>query len=144
MIAPWEGAIKKALDFGSTIANKFKTKAEREAAIQEYAEREEARLHEEILAQLEINKIEASQKGFFVKWRPGGCWMFLFILGWDFIGIDNINWLVDTASIWVADLKEIPDLPRMPVQKLNAILLFLTTCYGVRSFDKIKGVNSGK
>lgn len=132
--------IDDILKIGSTILDKVIPDANERAKAQ-------ARLldiqHEELmgslqadtnlaLAQIEVNKAEASNPSLFVSGaRPMGLWicnfLFLFVLGL----LPGIAWL---AGFWIT----VPPLPSIPMEPLITVYM---TLIGARTVERWKGVH---
>ncbi len=87
------------------------------------------------LAQIELNKIEASHRSIFVAgWRPFIGWVCGFALLWHFVLYDLLSWIsLNTIS---ADVK-LPEL--VGTDALISIVIALLGLGGMRSFEKISG-----
>jgi len=95
----------------------------------------ELELHRANIAQLEINKVEAAHKSVFVSgWRPACAWMCTAALGYHFILQPIIVFLFALSG------ETIP-LPEFDMNALLTILLGMLGLGGMRSFEKMKGVN---
>ena len=95
----------------------------------------ELELHRANIAQLEINKVEAAHKSVFVSgWRPACAWMCTTALGYHFILQPIIVFLFALSG------ETIP-LPEFDMNALLTILLGMLGLGGMRSFEKMKGVN---
>jgi len=95
----------------------------------------ELELHRSNIAQLEINKVEAAHKSVFVSgWRPACAWMCTTALGYHFILQPIIVFLFALSG------ETIP-LPEFDMNALLTILLGMLGLGGMRSFEKMKGVN---
>jgi len=96
----------------------------------------ELELHRANIAQLEINKVEAAHKSVFVSgWRPACAWMCTVALGYHFLLQPIIVFLFALSG------ETIP-LPEFDMNALLTILLGMLGLGGMRSFEKMKGVNS--
>ena len=89
------------------------------------------------LAQMEINKAEASHPSVFVAgWRPFIGWVCGAALAWHFIGQDIVNWL---------RVAFFPNMPAPPVfggtETLMTVLLSMLGLGGLRTVEKLKGVS---
>ena len=87
-----------------------------------------------LLAQTEVNKLEAQSKHLFVAgWRP--------FLGW--IGGSALAWMYILAPLieWVAMINGVTTpLPKVEATPLVSVVLGLA---GLRTFDKVKHVSGG-
>jgi len=85
------------------------------------------------LAQIEINKIEASHRSIFVAgWRPFIGWVCGFSLAWHFILFDVLSW---ATLIWFPDI-ELPELAG--TETLITVLFAMLGLGGLRTYEKIK------
>ncbi|RIV68707.1 3TM-type holin [Flagellimonas aequoris] len=85
--------------------------------------------------QIELNKIEASNKNLFVSgWRPFIGWVCGSALAYHFIFRDFITWIFDVAGLNVAPL------PSIELGQLISILLAMLGMSGYRTYEKIKKV----
>lgn len=87
-----------------------------------------------MLAQLEINKVEAASDNWFVAgWRPAVGWVCVAALGWQFVGLQ-------IAQFGVALFKlDVGTLPVFNYAELSPILLGMLGLGIMRSYEKIKG-----
>lgn len=103
-------------------------------AQQEIEDKADQRIHEQIIAQTEINKIEAGSSSLFVSgWRPAVGWIGVFILAF--------NYIIYPLSAFVARLMGY--VGSLPSLSEDVILYLLGGMLGfgtLRSWDKIKGV----
>ncbi len=85
------------------------------------------------LAQIELNKIEASHRSIFVAgWRPFIGWVSGFALSWHFIFYDLLNWLLIVFG------KEIKAPELAGTADLMMIVLSLLGLGGLRTYEKFK------
>ena len=85
------------------------------------------------LAQIEINKIEASHRSIFVAgWRPFIGWVCGLALAWHFILFDFLSW---ATLVWYPEV-ELPQLAG--TETLITVLLAMLGLGGLRTFEKIK------
>ena len=127
------GVIKDLLPEGSTVLgllDKFMagkaSKEELDAAAQSEGLSAEVRLR---LAQLELNKAEATHSSMFVAgWRPAVGWICAIILLFNFI----IGPIAATFGVMV---------PLLDASTMMPVLLGMLGLGGMRSFEKMKGVN---
>ncbi len=88
-----------------------------------------------LLAQIELNKIEAAHRLIFVAgWRPFIGWVCGFALLWHFVLYDLLSWIsLNTIS---ADVK-LPEL--VGTDALISIVIALLGLGGMRSLEKLSG-----
>jgi hypothetical protein len=86
--------------------------------------------------QMKINEIEAAQTGFFRSgWRPAVGWVCVSGLGYQFIVMPLVPWVV---GIWYHGLQPMPSLDMGTLITLLSGMLGLG---GFRTFEKIKGLS---
>jgi hypothetical protein len=89
------------------------------------------RFHEELIAQTEVNKVEAAHSSLFVAgWRPAVGWVGVFGLGYTFIISPFLGLVVDTV-------------PTVDTNTLMTLVLGMLGIGAQRTFEKIKGVATG-
>jgi len=109
-------------------AAKAKAKVEMEAALLDAA-------NKGMLAQLDVNKVEAAHRSVFVAgWRPFVGWTCGAALCWHFVLQD----LIVFAAAWAGH--PVPLLPELDTDTLLTVLLGMLGLGGLRSFEKVKGV----
>ena len=87
------------------------------------------------LAQVEVNKAEASSRNIFVAgWRPFVGWTCGIALFWHFVGLPVTLFFVSWFGV------EIPALPEFDMQTLMTVLMGMLGLGGLRTFEKFKGV----
>jgi hypothetical protein len=96
-----------------------------------------------MLAQLDVNKVEAQHKSIFVAgWRPFIGWVGGFALAWQFVIYPMLMW------IWMiaAAMGKVPDgIDPPPILETGALFAMITGMLGIgtmRSFDKSKGTQT--
>lgn len=88
-----------------------------------------------IMAQAEINKIEAANPNLFVSgWRPGAGWVCVLALSYTYIGQPFVTWGCLNFG-WVAP-------PSINMDGLMTLLLALLGVAGLRTYEKKAGVAS--
>lgn len=88
-----------------------------------------------IIGQLEINKIEAASPSIFVAGgRPAAIWVGVFALAYESFGLSILS--------WVALCFGLPPLPPLSDTAANGILTALLGIGGLRTFDKLKGIDT--
>ena len=85
------------------------------------------------LAQIEVNKAEASSQSVFVAgWRPGAGWTCVAGLAYTFIA--------QPLLAWVGAVYGLPTPPQIDTDTLMVLLTGMLGLGGLRSFEKAKGV----
>ena len=89
------------------------------------------------LAQIEVNKIEAASKSWFVAgWRPSVGWVCSLAMLYHFILAPMIQFAVGIAGIKV-------DLPEFEISQLSTILMAMLGMAGLRTYEKKEKVTKG-
>lgn len=90
---------------------------------------------DQLIGQLEINKIEAAHQSIFVAgWRPASGWICNIGLVYTF--------LLQPLLTWASTIAAIPVPPQIPFDALYVLLGSLLGVGTLRTVDKIKGVAS--
>ena len=90
---------------------------------------------EQVLAQLEVNKQEASHRNLWVAgWRPFVGWTCGVAMAWHFILLPVTLFITSFAGF------EIPHLPAFDMDSLMTVLLGMLGLGGLRTFEKSKGL----
>lgn len=98
----------------------------------------EMSLHKANLAQLEVNKAEAAHKSMFVAgWRPFVGWVCGVSLLYHFLLSPLIVFGFTITGVEVV-------LPEFEFSQLSSILMGMLGLGGLRTFEKMKGVNREK
>lgn len=102
----------------------------------ELQDKAEARYHEEMMGQVEINKVEASSGSLFVAgWRPFVGWVGGFGLAY--------STMVQPLASWIARVVGYSgDFPLIDNQLLLYVLGGMLGIGGLRTIEKIKGVST--
>lgn len=138
--------ISAALELGTSVISKIwpdpVKQAEEQRKLQELAQSGELeKLNLEIkllIAQLEVNKVEAAHKSIFVAgWRPFIGWVCGASLAWSFIGYP-------IGEFIVALIGSSADLPSVQTDSLFELVLGMLGLGGLRTFEKMKGVSREK
>ena len=89
------------------------------------------------LAQIEVNKIEAASKSWFVAgWRPSVGWVCSLAMMYHFILAPMIQFAIGIAGIQV-------DLPEFEFSQLSTILMAMLGMAGLRTYEKKEKVTKG-
>jgi hypothetical protein len=106
-----------------------------EAKLKEYENQAHERMHQELLGQIEVNKVEAAHRSVFVAgWRPGLGWVGVAGAAVAFVAIPlttTFNSLIDGRGI--------------PEYDIGQLMVLVTGMLGLsinRTVDKVKGVAS--
>ena len=92
--------------------------------------------HEQVLAQLEVNKIEAASGSLFKGgWRPFIGWVCGIAFAYHFIFQPFLIFLYATFGV------SIPDLPEFDMGTLMPVLMGMLGLGGLRTFEKAKGIS---
>lgn len=93
-----------------------------------------ARVHEQIMGQLAVNKAEASHSSIFVAgWRPFIGWVSGLGLGWNFLFSPALEFIASLFG-WEGVM------PRADTAMLVALVTTLLGSSGLRTYEKFKGV----
>jgi hypothetical protein len=112
---------------------------ERNRLAHEIATMSERHAHELAKGQLEVNKAEAAHKSMFVAgWRPFVGWTCGLALFWHFLGLPVT--LFVTAYMG----SDLPELPTFDMQSLMTVLMGMLGLGGLRTYEKMKGVQREK
>lgn len=94
-------------------------------------------VHENNLAQLEINKAEAASASVFKGgWRPATGWLIVTVLAWTYLIQPFVVFALTVAHY------DLPPLPKLEADALTPILLGMLGLTASRSYEKAKGVAS--
>jgi len=100
----------------------------------EIATMAEKNAHEQIKAQLEINKTEAQHNSLFVSgWRPAVGWTCCLGMAANFLIIPMTNFALALASSNIT-------IPLIDLETMLPVLLGMLGLGGMRSYEKSKGV----
>ena len=127
----------KLIEPVSNILDKFVQDKDQKAALaHEIATMAEQHAQELALAQIAVNKAEASSGNLFVAgWRPAIGWICGAALAFHFI----LAPLISSAFAWAG--ADAPELPAFDMQSLMTILTGMLGLGGLRTFEKYKGVS---
>jgi len=125
LIGPVTGLLDKFIedkDQKNALAHEIATMAEKQA-------------HEAAMAQVEVNKAEASHRSLFVAgWRPFVGWICAVALGYHFVLHPIILFVMGVAGVAPVEL------PSFDMDSLMTVLLGMLGLGGLRSFEKTKGL----
>jgi len=89
------------------------------------------------LGQLEVNKAEAASGSLFTAgWRPSIGWICAAGLGYEFLLLPLLPWLLSVATG-----RTLPPLPDLPTETLMTLLFGMLGLGGLRTVEKVKGVS---
>ena len=87
------------------------------------------------LAQLDINKQEASHRSIFVAgWRPFIGWTCGLALAWTYVGVPILQFIL-------AQTGHLIDLPALNMSQMMPVLMGMLGLGGLRTFEKFKKVS---
>lgn len=87
--------------------------------------------------QLEVNKAEASNTSLFVAgWRPAIGWSCAAAFAWTFVCAPLVSYAAAFGGYHGA-------LPQMDISQLMPVLLGMLGLGGMRTYEKVKGINAG-
>lgn len=141
------------LDLANTALDKFfpdpLKAAEQKLRLMEIAQSGDlTRLDAEVkllLAQIDVNKAEASHKSIFVAGaRPFILWVGGLSLAWQFVAYPILLWAWATMQAAGYIPTSLPPPPVLDGAELMALVSALLGVAGMRSFDKSKGVETNK
>jgi hypothetical protein len=125
LIGPVTGLLDKFIedkDQKNALAHEIATLAEKQA-------------HEAAMAQVEVNKAEASHRSLFVSgWRPSVGWCCSLAMFYHFIANPIILFTVGITG------HDIPPLPEFDMNSLMTVLMGMLGLGGLRTFEKTKGL----
>jgi hypothetical protein len=124
LIGPVSSLLEKFIpdkDLRSKLSHEIATMAEKNA-------------HEQIKAQLDINKTEAQHNSLFVSgWRPAVGWTCCLGMAANFLIIPMTNFALALASSNIS-------IPLIDLETMLPVLLGMLGLGGMRSYEKSKGV----
>ena len=124
--------IEKLIDPISNILDKFVADKDLKAKLQHELDQE---LHKANMAQVEINKIEASHRSIFVAgWRPFLGWSLSFAMAWHYVLAPLILFIAAFFGY------QLPQLPEFDMASLMTVLMGMLGLGGLRTVEKINGV----
>jgi hypothetical protein len=123
MIAPVTGLVSEFIedkDKAAEIAFKIATMAAEQA-------------HAEVIAQIEVNKVEAASGSLFVAgWRPGMGWTCVAAYFLAYVGLPMLAFTTELFGKHIT-------MPTIDFNALSPVLLGMLGLGVMRSFDKVKG-----
>jgi hypothetical protein len=120
---------------GEVIVDKDK-RIEINYKLQELEDKASERLHQELLAQAEINKTEAQHESMFVAgWRPFIGWVSGVGVAWTFVFSPVVEWVSRLNGFT-------GKMPELETGQLMALVTAMLGVAGYRTFEKVKGVNT--
>ena len=129
LVGPVTGLLDKFIedkDQKSALAHEIATMAQKHA--QELA-----------MGQLEVNKVEAAHPSLFVAgWRPFLGWGLSFAMVWHFVIAPMITFVCAYTGM------TIPVLPIFDMDSMLSVLFGMLGLGGLRTFEKLKGVQRDK
>jgi hypothetical protein len=108
---------------------------EKQRLAAEIATLAEKQAHENALAQIEVNKVEAASNSIFKSgWRPAIGWVCGFAFAYHFVLQPLLIFVMTYLGY------PVPDLPEFDMASLMTVLGGLLGLGGLRTFEKYKGV----
>ena len=127
--------IEKVLDSVSGVVGKLVPDADLKAKLEHELKTE---LHKANMAQLEVNKAEASHKSLFVAgWRPFVGWVCAVALAYHFIFQPIMVFAISFYGLAIT-------LPEFDMGSLMTILMGMLGLGGLRTFEKVQKVQRDK
>tara|TARA_R100000234_G_scaffold115850_1_gene92241 strand:- start:413 stop:796 length:384 start_codon:yes stop_codon:yes gene_type:complete len=124
--------IEKLIDPITNILDKFIADKDLKSKLQHELNQE---LHKANMAQVEINKIEASHRSIFVAgWRPFLGWSLSFAMAWHYVLAPLILFIASFFGY------QLPQLPEFDMASLMTVLMGMLGLGGLRTVEKINGV----
>lgn len=125
LIAPIAGLLDKFVE----------DKDQRNALAHEIATMSEKYAQESALAQMEVNKVEASSSSLFVSgWRPAVGWCCVFAMAGNFIVTPFANFALGLAGVSIT-------IPLVPLDTMMPVLLGMLGLGGLRTYERSIGVH---
>jgi hypothetical protein len=125
LIAPIAGLLDKFVE----------DKDQRNALAHDIATMSEKLIAQQNLAQMEVNKAEASSSSMFVSgWRPAVGWCCVFAMASNFIVTPFANFALGLAGVSIT-------IPLVPLDTMMPVLLGILGLGGLRTYEKSIGVN---
>lgn len=93
------------------------------------------------LAQVEINKIEASSTSAFRgNWRPAVGWVCVAGLVYQYFFVTIFPWVLKVVILYLHKKIDIPALPNLDMGTLMTLLVGMLGIGTMRTFEKVKGL----
>jgi hypothetical protein len=128
LVGPVTGLLDKFVedkDQKNALAHEISTMAERHS-------------QEQMLAQLEVNKVEAASSSLFVSgWRPATGWVCVLGMAGNFIVTPFANFVLALLGVQVF-------IPLVPLDTMLPVLLGMLGLGGLRTLEKAKGMHRTK
>ena len=123
----------------STILDKvIPDKDLKEKLTHEIATMAERHTQEQVMAQIEVNKVEAAHNSMFVAgWRPAIGWICALGMAGNFLVIPFVNMALDLLDTGV-------DVPLIALSEMMPVLMGMLGLGAMRTFEKTKGVSREK
>lgn len=123
--------------FVTTDKERLELQIERDKAVQDHEYRMELLDQQLDIAQTEVNKAEAGNPSLFVAgWRPAIGWVCAAALAYQFMLYPLLSWL----ALTVFGVHEAP--PKLNMDELFPLVFGMLGIAGMRSFDKLKGIDT--
>jgi len=128
LIGPVSAILDKVIpdkDLKEELSHEIATMAERHA-------------QEQVMAQIEVNKVEAAHNSMFVAgWRPAIGWICALGMAGNFLIIPFVNMALDLLETGV-------DVPLIALSEMMPVLMGMLGLGAMRTFEKTKGVSREK
>lgn len=110
----------------------------KEKLTHEIATMAERHTQEQVMAQIEVNKVEAAHNSMFVAgWRPAIGWICALGMAGNFLVIPFVNMALDLLDTGV-------DVPLIALSEMMPVLMGMLGLGAMRTFEKTKGVSREK
>ena len=124
--------IDKLIDPISNIVDKFVADKDLKIKLQHELNQE---LHKANMAQIEVNKIEATHRTIFVAgWRPFLGWCLSFAMAWHYVLAPFILFIASFFGY------QLPQLPEFDMTSLMTVLMGMLGLGSLRTYEKVKGI----
>jgi len=124
LIAPIAGLLDKFVE----------DKDQRNALAHDIATMSEKLIAQQNLAQIEVNKVEATGNWFQSGWRPAVGWCCVFAMAGNFIVTPFANFALGLAGVSIT-------IPLVPLDTMMPVLLGMLGLGGLRTYEKSIGVH---
>jgi len=124
LIAPIAGLLDKFVE----------DKDQRNALAHDIATMSEKLIAQQNLAQMEVNKVEATGNWFQSGWRPAVGWCCVFAMAGNFIVTPFANFALGLAGMSIT-------IPLVPLDTMMPVLLGMLGLGGLRTYEKSIGVH---